>query len=82
MRGQGLGGRLKRAIWWGLAIRLAQRLSGGARGALGQTSLSDVDGLIELRFAPGAASLRGELVDKRLRQLATAIGRDWRIVLD
>jgi exopolyphosphatase/guanosine-5'-triphosphate,3'-diphosphate pyrophosphatase len=78
--GAGLGGRLKRAMWWGLAIRLAHRLSGGASGALAQTNLVEHDGAVELRFGPGAAELRGEQVEKRLRQLATAVGLEWRIV--
>lgn len=78
----GLGARLKRAMWWGHAIRLAQRLSGGAKGALLKTALRDRDGVVELGFAPGAEALRGEQVEKRLRQLAAAVGREWRIVTD
>jgi exopolyphosphatase / guanosine-5'-triphosphate,3'-diphosphate pyrophosphatase len=77
--GAGLGGQLKRAMWWGLAIRLAHRLSGGAGAALAQTTLLESDGAVELRLMAGASALRGEQVEKRLRQLAAAVGLDWRI---
>jgi exopolyphosphatase/guanosine-5'-triphosphate,3'-diphosphate pyrophosphatase len=80
--GSGLGARLKRAIWWGSAIRLAQRLSGGASGALAQTQLVENDGAIELRFSRGAEALAGEQVAKRLRQLATTVGLEWRMITE
>ncbi len=79
--GRGLGARLKRAMWWGLAIRLAQRLSGGAAGPLGQTRLCENGNAVELHIEAGAHALIGEQVEKRLRQLATAVSREHRVVL-
>lgn len=73
--------RIRRAAHWGLAIRLAERLSGGAPDVLATTAL-DVgsDGAVELRLDRGASALAGEQVEKRLRQLATALGRSYRLV--
>jgi exopolyphosphatase/guanosine-5'-triphosphate,3'-diphosphate pyrophosphatase len=64
---------LRRAIQWGLAIRLCQRLSGGAEGPLDGSSLSLRDGTIILRLEPPFARLAGETVDRRLRQLGHAM---------
>jgi exopolyphosphatase/guanosine-5'-triphosphate,3'-diphosphate pyrophosphatase len=69
-----LNDRLNRATLVGLAIRLAQRLSGGAPGPLLQTELAKTDSAVTLTFARGAETLAGEQVSKRLRQLANALG--------
>jgi exopolyphosphatase / guanosine-5'-triphosphate,3'-diphosphate pyrophosphatase len=76
-----LGVRLKRAIWWGLALRLAQRLSGGTAEPLAMTRLADTDGCIELSVRADHSDLIGEQVEKRLKQLATAIGVSYKILL-
>lgn len=69
--------QLGRAVQWGLAIRLAQRLSGGVAGPLESAVLRcGADG-IELQFAPSHADLGGETVNRRLRHLAQAMGVDW-----
>jgi exopolyphosphatase/guanosine-5'-triphosphate,3'-diphosphate pyrophosphatase len=76
----GLGMRLKRAMWWGQALRLAQRLSAGTIPPLKLTRLADVAGCVELSVQAGHLDLIGEQVVKRLRQLATSVGREYRIV--
>ncbi|HZV18807.1 MAG TPA: Ppx/GppA family phosphatase [Sphingobium sp.] len=68
---------LKRAIQWGLAIRLCQRLSGGAEGALLGSRLSIRDGTLILRLEPRYANLAGETIDRRLKQLGQAMGMGY-----
>lgn len=70
---------LRRATQWGLAIRLCQRLSGGAEGPLKGSSLELREGSIILRLEPGHADLAGETIDRRLRQLGQAMGRGFLI---
>ena len=65
---------LARATSWGLAIRLAQRLSGGVAGPLDRTRLAVRDGRIEFAWCDSDRALGGEAVEKRLRALATAMG--------
>ena len=72
----GLAGEaaLRRAMQWGLAIRLGQRLSGGIAGPLQRSSLA-IDGeVLRLHLAPGDAGLYGEAVQKRHRLLAMQMG--------
>lgn len=64
---------LKRATQWGLAIRLCQRLSGGAEAPLDGSKLSIADGTIVLRLQSDFAALAGETVNRRLRQLGQAM---------
>jgi len=64
---------LKRATQWGLAIRLCQRLSGGAETPLDGSQLAIVDGTIILNLEPDFACLAGEAVSRRLRQLGHAM---------
>jgi exopolyphosphatase / guanosine-5'-triphosphate,3'-diphosphate pyrophosphatase len=64
---------LRRATQWGLAIRLCQRLSGGAEGPLGGSCLLERDGTIILSLEPDFAVLAGEAVVRRLRQLGQAM---------
>jgi exopolyphosphatase/guanosine-5'-triphosphate,3'-diphosphate pyrophosphatase len=64
---------LKRATQWGLAIRLCQRLSGGAERPLEGSGLFVKDGTIILRLEPDFATLAGEAVIRRLRQLGQAM---------
>ena len=62
------------ATRWGLAMRLGQRFSGGAAGPLLGSRL-EIDGSA-LRLIPalGADALYGEVVERRHRQLAVAMG--------
>lgn len=63
---------LRRAVQWGLAIRLGQRLSGGLAGPLAQASVRLTGGTLSLD--PGDPALYGEAVQKRHRALAAALG--------
>ncbi|CAN5274227.1 exopolyphosphatase [soil metagenome] len=71
---------LVRAAQWGLGIRLAQRLSGGVASALESVTVAlGQDGIV--LTAPGEdACLLGEAAERRLRQLAQAMGVRYRIV--
>lgn len=70
----------ERAVAWGRAIRLAQRLSGGTEPILLRSSLAlGEDGAIVLTLPPGQAILAGEAVERRLIQLGKALGRDARV---
>ena len=66
---------LARATAWGLAIRLAQRLSGGVAGPLDRTRLALGEGVIEFVWCAEDRALGGESVEKRLRALGVAMGR-------
>jgi exopolyphosphatase/guanosine-5'-triphosphate,3'-diphosphate pyrophosphatase len=65
---------LRRATQWGLAIRLCQRLSGGAEGPLEGSAVLLREGALILRLAADYASLTGEAIERRLRQLGQAMG--------
>jgi exopolyphosphatase/guanosine-5'-triphosphate,3'-diphosphate pyrophosphatase len=66
---------LLRAVQWGMAIRLAQRLSGGVASPLESLSLSVEGDVVILTAPPEDACLLGEAAERRLRQLAQAMGR-------
>jgi len=68
-----------RAQSWGLAIRLAQRLSGGVAGPLETTRLARQETALILTLAGDADALNGEAVARRHRQLATALGLEARL---
>ena len=70
---------LARATQWGLAIRLCQRLSGGAEGPLEGSSLGIGEGTIILRLDRDYAALAGESIDRRLKQLGQAMGMGFLI---
>jgi exopolyphosphatase/guanosine-5'-triphosphate,3'-diphosphate pyrophosphatase len=60
---------------WGLAMRLGQRLSGGVAAPLKASGVSiDGDKLI-LSLKGDADVLLGDAVERRLKQLAVAIGK-------
>jgi exopolyphosphatase/guanosine-5'-triphosphate,3'-diphosphate pyrophosphatase len=65
--------RLKRAAKWGLAIRLAQRLSGGATHVFTVSALERAEGELRLLLDAQGAAYRGEQVEKRLKQLAESL---------
>ncbi|MFL0418305.1 Ppx/GppA family phosphatase [Sphingomonas sp. 179-I 2A4 NHS] len=67
-------GELARATAWGLAIRLAQRLSGGLAGPLERTGIGVRGGVIEFQWRGADRALGGESVEKRLRALSNAMG--------
>ena len=64
----------QRAICWGLAMRLGQRLSGGTRNPLEQTQLRKIDGRLEIIMAADMRDLYGDAVAKRHVQLANRLG--------
>jgi len=65
---------LERAIGWGLAMRLAQRLGAGTHDVLRRTSLTRNGDTLELRLNAADKPLYGEVVDRRLRRLAQYLG--------
>lgn len=69
---------LRRAVRWGLAIRLGQRLSGGVAGPLRRSSLSVEGKTLLLSLPEDDRQLYGDAVDKRFRQLATEMGLEAR----
>jgi exopolyphosphatase/guanosine-5'-triphosphate,3'-diphosphate pyrophosphatase len=70
---------LARATLWGLAIRLGQRLSGGVEGPLAAGRLDLDDGSLALVLRGRDTDLYGEAVERRLRQLAQAMGVKYRM---
>ncbi|MFL6862757.1 MAG: Ppx/GppA family phosphatase [Allosphingosinicella sp.] len=66
--------QLDRALRWGLAMRLGQRLSGGLAAALERTRLSREGGVVRLALRKGEEALYGETVDRRFKKLAAALG--------
>lgn len=73
--------RLARARQWGLAIRLAQRLTGGVEAPLKASGIALVDGKLRLSLDRGWHHLAGESVDRRLRSLAQALDAKAEMVL-
>jgi exopolyphosphatase/guanosine-5'-triphosphate,3'-diphosphate pyrophosphatase len=73
--------RLARARQWGLAIRLAQRLTGGVEAPLKASHIKLVDGKLRLSLDKGWHHLAGESVDRRLRSLAQALDTKPEMVL-
>ncbi|QNN65958.1 hypothetical protein H9L12_05460 [Sphingomonas rhizophila] len=71
----------KRAVAWGRALRLAQRLSAGTEPVLRRTSLALKKGKIVLTIAPRSAELHAEAVDRRLKQLGVSLGRETEAVI-
>jgi len=71
---------LRRATLWGLAIRLAQRLSGWVEGPLALSHLVRTDTQIDLHLRDEDADLFGETVERRLRHLAQAMGVKYRLL--
>ncbi len=72
----------ERAICWGLAMRLAQRLSGGTRNPLEQTRLRKFHGELQLIIAEDLAYLYGDSVAKRHNHLANMLGLEPVMVTD
>jgi exopolyphosphatase / guanosine-5'-triphosphate,3'-diphosphate pyrophosphatase len=68
--------QLRRAFQWGLAMRLGQRLSGGVAAGLERSRLVLKGGFVRLELSKGDEALYGETVERRLRTLANALGRE------
>lgn len=66
---------LRRAVLWGLAMRLGQRLSGGVAGPLERSTLGEDGASLTLHLPGDDAALYGETVQKRHAALATACER-------
>jgi exopolyphosphatase / guanosine-5'-triphosphate,3'-diphosphate pyrophosphatase len=62
------------ATRWGLAMRLGQRYSGGVAGPLIGSHLIITGRHLHLVSATGSEALYGEVVERRHRQLANAMG--------
>ncbi|GGE72797.1 Ppx/GppA family phosphatase [Sphingomonas prati] len=60
---------------WGHAMRLGQRLSGGVAGPLAGSSVALAGDAITLTLPADHRDLAGESVERRLKILATALGR-------
>ena len=83
--GDGFSGRIadllrpgenERAGAWGRAIRLAQRLSGGTETLLRKSRIELTSKRVTLTISPRFQSIYAIAVERRLRQLATAMGRE------
>ena len=73
-------GQLRRAHWWGTAMRLGQRLSGGVGSVLERTRLSCDGDTIRLHVRRGEEALAGDMVERRLARLGEAMNRDVEVV--
>ena len=69
-------GEAERAISWGRAIRLAQRLSAGTETLLRKSRVELSPRKLTLTIAPRFRPLYADAVERRLRGLANALGRD------
>lgn len=64
---------MHRAVCWGLAMRLGQRLSAGTREPLEHSKLCVEEGKLKLILSGPSAQLQGDSVKRRLNQLAAAL---------
>lgn len=67
--------QLERSRTWGLAIRLAQRLSAGLSEPLDRSSLAVEGDRLVLWLPEDEAPMFGESVERRLKTLAAALGK-------
>ena len=70
----------QRAICWGLAMRLAQRLSGGTRSPLERSQLKRKGGKLELHLPGKLSDLYGYAVAKRHAQLGAMLNLEPRLI--
>jgi exopolyphosphatase / guanosine-5'-triphosphate,3'-diphosphate pyrophosphatase len=73
---------LDKARLWGLGIRLAQRLSGGTAAPIKASSLAADELNLTMSIPAALEGLVGEAVNRRLRQLASAMGKSPKITLE
>jgi exopolyphosphatase/guanosine-5'-triphosphate,3'-diphosphate pyrophosphatase len=71
---------LARAVCWGLAMRLGQRMSGGLAGPLQRSRLSDDGKTLALHLMDDDATLYGDTVDRRHGALALRLNRKAKLV--
>jgi len=71
---------LQRAVQWGLAIRLAQRLSGGVASPLDHAEIVKGEDQLRLLLTGGHAGLQGETVNRRLKNLGQSMNMPWELV--
>lgn len=64
----------------GRAARLGAMIAGSAKGMLAHCPLSVDGGALRLTFAPAAAELAGERVERRLRALADVMGLEAKMI--
>ena len=64
---------LKRATAWGYAMRLGQRLSGGVAAGLKHSRLVRHEGTLRLDVDESARPLVGEIVQRRMKSLASLL---------
>ncbi len=74
-------GALKRARQWGLAMRLAQRLSAGVEAPLRDSSLRIEGEDLVLRLPNRDSALFGEVVERRLKALAASLDKKPRALV-
>jgi exopolyphosphatase / guanosine-5'-triphosphate,3'-diphosphate pyrophosphatase len=67
---------LKKARAWGLALRLAQRLSGGSAAILDRSRLTLTGNTLRLELPPALAALDDPAVHRRLERLCKALAAD------
>lgn len=72
--------QLRRAVQWGLAMRLGQRLSGGVSAILKRTGLRLTDEEVQLVLPRREHGLMADTVARRLSRLADALDRKGRCV--
>lgn len=70
-----LPGEAERVSCWGRALRLAQRLSGGTEALLRRTAIALEPGRVVLAIPKKHRELYSDAVDRRMIQLAKALGR-------
>ena len=71
---------LARAVDWGLAMRLGQRMSGGLAGPLQRSRLHDDGKSLSLHLDDRDAGLYGETVERRHGALALRLDRKAKLV--
>jgi exopolyphosphatase/guanosine-5'-triphosphate,3'-diphosphate pyrophosphatase len=72
-------GESERVSAWGKSLRLGQRLSGGTESLLRKTSVTLTAGEVILTVPEKYRALYSEAVDRRLQQLARAMGRTGKV---
>jgi exopolyphosphatase / guanosine-5'-triphosphate,3'-diphosphate pyrophosphatase len=69
------GDKMQEARGFGLGLRLAYTMTGGAPGLLSRTVLAGADGTVTLSVPDEAALFVGDTVQRRLEALGRALGR-------
>ena len=70
---------IERAVRLGLALRLAMGLCGGDADILGDSALRHDGKMLTLSLGRSATPLLGEMVERRLKELARALDLYWRV---